>query len=352
MAETTTIGWTDATWNPITGCSMISAGCTHCYAQTLAGTRMKNHWSRKGLTKETPLGPVWNGEVRVNRKWLDQPLHWKKPRMVFVCAHADLFHEAVDDHWRDVIFAVMAATPHHTYQILTKRAGGARDYLNRCSQRPIESWAESMWEARDISLDQSTCRRIARAIVNAAWPLPNVWVGVSVEDQANAEHRIPLLLDTPAAVRWISAEPLLGPVDLTRLKTEELTWQDALNGRAHAGPSVWSGQRKLDWVVVGGESGRHARRMDLQWVRKVVGECHAAKVPVFVKQLGLHPGEICNPVDATDRERADWKRNGWTHVISGEGEQWNRDLRLKDKKGSDPSEWPEDLQVQEYPGNA
>ena len=347
MAETTTIGWTDATWNPITGCSMISAGCTHCYAQTLAGTRMKNHWSRRGLTRKTPSGPVWNGEVRFNRKWLDQPLHWKKPRMVFVCAHADLFHEAVDDEWIDMVFAVMVMSNRHTFQVLTKRATRMRGYLS--STDTVGRVASLVAELSTKLYGKSSTRIEHREDGMTGLVLRNVWLGVSVEDQANAERRIPLLLDTPAAVRWISAEPLLGPIDLTRLKTEELTWQDALNGRAHSAQSTWRYEPKLDWVVVGGESGRHARRMDLQWVRKVVGECQAAQVPVFVKQLGRYPGEICKPVDATDLERANWKRNGWTHVISGEGEQWNRDLRLKDKKGSDPSEWPDDLQVQEYP---
>ncbi|TPI10283.1 DUF5131 family protein [Mesorhizobium sp. B4-1-1] len=129
MSDGTSIEWTDATWNPITGCQIKSPGCKRCYAMKLAGTRMKHHWSRQGLTVDTKAGPVWNGAVRFNQPWLTQPLQWTKPRMIFVCAHSDLFYEEVPDEWIDQIFAVMAASPRHIFQVLTKRPERMRDYV-------------------------------------------------------------------------------------------------------------------------------------------------------------------------------------------------------------------------------
>eukprot|EP01031_Cornospumella_fuschlensis_P021266 gene21266-26057_t len=130
MADRTGIEWTDATWNPIVGCSIVSPGCTNCYAMKLAGTRLKNHASREGLTRDSKAGPVWTGEVRFNPQWLDQPLRWSKPRLIFVCAHGDLFTEGVPDEWIDQIFAVMALAPRHTFQVLTKRPERMRQYLS------------------------------------------------------------------------------------------------------------------------------------------------------------------------------------------------------------------------------
>src|SRR6516164_8034629 len=123
MSDHTNIEWTDATWNPVTGCSLVSPGCAHCYAMRIAGTRLRNHPSRHGLTRDTEAGPMWTGEVRLNESWLNQPFKWKKPRRIFACAHGDLFHPAVPDKWIDRVFAVMALTQRHTYQVLTKRSG-------------------------------------------------------------------------------------------------------------------------------------------------------------------------------------------------------------------------------------
>lgn len=262
MSDNTKIEWTDATWNPITGCSVVSPGCKNCYAMKLAGTRLQNHPSRAGLTVDTKNGPVWTGEIRLNEQWLDQPLRWKRPRMVFVCAHADLFHEAVQDDWIDLIFSAMELSPQHTFQVLTKRPARMRDYIN------------------------------SRAFKD--YPLPNVWIGVSVEDQAAADERIPLLLDTPAAVRWISVEPLLGPVNL-----RHALWKCCGNPiPGHPGdgwttppdPSECCGDVEplggIDWVVVGGESGPKARPMHPDWARSLRDQCAAAGVPFLFKQWG------------------------------------------------------------------
>jgi protein gp37 len=206
MADGTHIEWTDATWNIITGCSVVSAGCKHCYAMKLAGTRLAHHASREGLTIATAAGPVWNGEVRFNGPWLLQPLDWSRPRRIFVCAHGDLFHEAVPDEWIDQVFAVMALAPQHTFQVLTKRAARMRSYLS-----DENVWPRIEVAARRIHLDLTGQQIAGKVLIG---PLPHIWLGVSVEDQAAADTRIPDLMCTPAAIRWISAEPLLGKVDL------------------------------------------------------------------------------------------------------------------------------------------
>lgn len=277
MADGTHIEWTDATWNPITGCSVVSPGCTNCYAMKLAGTRLRDHPSRKELTTESKAGPVWNGQVRFNEEWLGQPLRWRKPRRVFVCAHGDLFHENAPDEWIDRVFAVMAMGHQHTFQVLTKRPKRMRAYLSAPGRR------------------DAVIRRmylLGACFAAIPWPLPNVWIGVSVEDQERANERIPFLLDTPAAVRWISAEPLLGPVRIDDIDVDGRGGPrgfyqiDALTGRntdmARPCPDVPS----LDWVVVGGESGKDARPMHPAWARSLRDQCVAAGVPFLFKQWG------------------------------------------------------------------
>ncbi|SOC42474.1 protein gp37 [Rhizobium subbaraonis] len=269
MADNTKIEWTDATWNPITGCSIVSPGCTNCYAMKLAGTRLRHHPSRTGLTKDSKAGPVWTGEVRFNREWLDQPLRWKRPRMIFVCAHGDLFAEGVPDEWIDQIFAVMALCPQHTFQVLTKRPERMRGYLYGDSARQRVAWAEAACAMNRFAPDwrNEDIHGRHRSLVMAAgmeWPLPNVWLGASVEDQKRADERLPLLRETPAQVRWTSAEPLLGSLDLSR----------------HIDI--------LDWVVVGGESGHGARPMQPEWAESLRDQCAAAGVPFLFKQWGSH----------------------------------------------------------------
>ena len=263
MADKTKIEWTDATWNPITGCSRVSPGCEHCYAERLAGTRLKHHWSRKGLTRPGPDGPIWTGEVRLNEEWMDQPLRWKKPRRVFVCAHADLFHENVPDEWLDRVFEVMAMAQRHTFQVLTKRPAKMFEYI------------------KDVSLAPTDERQ---RHLGPKWPLPNVWLGVSAENQECANNRIPALLATPAAVRWVSVEPLLGPVDLTnipiQMKGGLVYGRNAINSTA-----CGMDYPALDWVVVGGESGPGYRPMNPDWARSIRDQCGNADVPFFMKQM-------------------------------------------------------------------
>ncbi|MCF1470574.1 phage Gp37/Gp68 family protein [Agrobacterium vitis] len=316
MADNTKIEWTDATWNPITGCSVVSPGCTNCYAMRLAGTRLQHHPSRAGLTTESKAGPAWNGVVRFNEEWLTQPLRWKKPRTIFVCAHGDLFDEGVPDEWIDQVFAVMARAPHHTFQVLTKRPERMRDYLRDqmvCSRIGAQQ--------RKIDDDTTAYTNIG---IDAPFPLPNVWLGVSVEDQRRADERIPILLETPAAIRWISAEPLLGPIDWKRwlptvqraerpdgrgqhiaswfylAKCEHCTWIgssdlcriDSLGDDSGIfcpscdRPICGNDLPNLHWVVAGGESGAGARPMHPDWVRSIRDQCAAANVPFLFKQWG------------------------------------------------------------------
>ena len=286
MGDKSTIEWTDATWNPITGCSVVSAGCTNCYAMRLAGGRLRNHPSRHGLTRVTGLKSVWTGEVRFNEQWLDAPLRWRRPRMIFVCAHGDLFHENVPDEWIDRVFAVMARAPHHTFQVLTKRQCRARSYLKRFLSADDASGCSTGWVTRDGARAED---RVGPLFPKTTWPLLNVWLGVSVEDQATADERIPVLLDTPAAVRWVSAEPLLGPVDLRDIAwagREKSTRVDSLRpGWVHDRGETKDWPR-IDWVVAGGESGPRARPSHPGWFLSLRDQCAAAGVPFLFKQWG------------------------------------------------------------------
>jgi protein gp37 len=271
MADNTQIEWTEATWNPITGCSLASPGCTNCYAMQLAGTRLAHIPSRAGLTREVNGNHVWTGEVRFNEQWLDQPLRWKRPRMIFVCAHGDLFHESVPDEWIDKAFAVMALAPQHTFQVLTKRAGRMRDFF-----RETTGWrariAELLNELKPSPLWNGNVYQGWQNLHGRPDGLSNVWLGVSVEDQSRANERIPDLLATPAAIRWISAEPLLGPVNII-----DAMWARDGFSSIHA---------TIDWVVCGGESGTKARPMHPDWARNLRDQCKDSDTPFFFKQWG------------------------------------------------------------------
>lgn len=248
MADKTKIEWTDATWNPITGCSVVSPGCTNCYAMRLAGTRLKHHPTREGLTTMSKAGPVWNGKVRLNKQALIQPMYWKRPRMIFVCAHGDLFAENVPDDWILDVFTVMAIASQHTFQVLTKRAERMHEFLNRPDLLDdiYANWYSFSGGAREVW----------------SWPLHNVWLGCSAEDQARYDQRRRWLDDTPAAKRFWSMEPLLGLVEMN-IKFV-----------------------KPDWVIAGGESGPGARPMHPDWARSLRDQCAAAGVPFFFKQWG------------------------------------------------------------------
>lgn len=335
MSDNTKIEWADATVNAVNGCSVLSPGCTNCYAMKLAGTRMKSHPTRAGLTQQTKAGPVWTGEVRLHEPALLQPLKWKRPRRIFWNAHGDLFHEAVPDEWVDKVFAVCALTPQHTHMILTKRAARMREYLSTRAGDWMIRWPDAN-PPGSLPISRHEQRLAMRgngwpdAIVRPVFPLPNVWLGVSVEDQQRADERIPDLLATPAAVRFLSCEPLLGPVDLEEAWHGEnaLTsdcWGDcAWCSQGH--PPLWNCQKGrqsyaemekdrsgIDWVIVGGESGPGARPMHPDWARSLRDQCEAAGVAFHFKQWGEWlpcevdiPGDgsgtVCYPDDGSERD--------------------------------------------------
>lgn len=260
MADKTGIEWTDSTWNPVTGCAKVSQGCKNCYAL--------RDWPRMSANPNTVYYGREFTDVRCHRERLEQPIRWKKPRMIFANSMSDLFHESVPDEFIDSVFAVMAIAEQHTFQVLTKRPERMLRYMSTLHSRSQEIAQAAMYvlNGKHWTDGDSMWDCVAHRI--EAGSLPNVWLGVSVEDQATADERIPLLLQTPAAVRWISAEPLLGPVDLDRV------WLD------------YEGDTWLDWVVAGGESGQKARPMHPDWVRLMRDQCAAAGVPFLFKQWG------------------------------------------------------------------
>lgn len=352
MAEHSTIEWTDATWNPITGCSVVSPGCTNCYAMGLAGTRLQHHPSRAGLTRPSKAGPVWNGEVRLNEEWLTQPLHWKRPRMIFVCAHGDLFHESVPDEWIDRVFAIMALCPQHSFQVLTKRSARMRaymaghqsaiPYLGRMPLERIHLEAAGHMQGDGGFMDAlKQAGNVYSLYLDTPWPLPNVWLGVSAEDQRRADERVPDLLATPAAVRFVSAEPLLGPIDFEAMPFAEgdrrHRWS-ALTGQAIMHATGKDGHpdctvrldkpifSRLDWIIVGGESGPNARPMHPAWARSIRDQCNAAGTAFLFKQWGAWKVEIDR-----DTQDSDWRANysgrlndreadiAWLNIEGGRG---------------------------------
>lgn len=305
MADKTGIEWADATWNPIVGCSIVSPGCTNCYAMKMAARieAMQPEGHYAGLTQPSKAGPVWTGKLALAPdSILTQPLRWKNPRTIFVNSMGDLFHEDAPDESIDKVFAIMALAPQHTFLVLTKRAARMQTYVEAVGGKGD---APKRWLMTTVP----GIRDLFDAFVNGfgqhkgsalcRWPLPNVWLGVSTERQLEADERIPLLLATPAAKRFISAEPLLGPIDLQRNIGGTL-WIGGQRGHdgTHCGIGTPECPRErhhhhddrcepgLDWVIAGGESGKDARPMHPDWARGLRDQCAAARVPFFFKQWG------------------------------------------------------------------
>jgi protein gp37 len=297
MADKTGIQWTAATWNPTTGCDRVSPGCDHCYAMTLA-KRLKGMGSVKYQADGDPStsGPGFG--VAVHPGALDQPIRWKRPRRIFVNSMSDLFHKDIPESFIAEVFAVMAAAGQHTFQVLTKRHARMRSLLSR----------EDFW------LDVFLIAENQYGGSERAWPLPNVWLGVSAEDQPWADIRIPALNRTPAAVRFVSAEPLISPIRLHR--GHAYCPVHDFPGGFCSGPCP--DLILPDWLIIGGESGQGARAMEIGWARSLVQECRAAGIAPFVKQLGSR----------------------WAVANGGNG------------KGGDISRWPVDLRVREFPHGA
>lgn len=279
MGITTPIAWCDATWNVLRGCSRIAAGCVRCYAERMAARNLPGHRSPttgKPFATMSPRGPQWTGKVEFIESQLEIPLHWKLGRKIFVNSMSDTFHAKVQDEWLDRMFAVMALCPQHTFIVPTKRIGRAREYI---SSRP-----DSMEIYRLAMATHMHTGRKGRFGEGHKLPLPNVILLASIANQADADRDIPILLDTPAAVRGISLEPMIGPVDLR-------PWLTGWSGRNSGLPSPLSSALeqmpdlpRLDWVICGSESGPGARPCDLGWVRSVRDQCSDAGVAFFFKQ--------------------------------------------------------------------
>lgn len=326
MSTTTKIEWADKTWSPLIGCDRVSPGCDRCYAMGVARIREFNPNPKiqrafAGTTSNDG-GVDWTGKVNLLADRLTEPLSWKKPAKVFVNSMSDLFHQNVPDAFVAKVFAVMAATPQHTYQILTKRHARMRSLLS--SDRFAELFER---EFLDLTVNQRP------ELAQATWtyPLPNVWLGVSIENQKWAETRVPALLQTPAAIRFVSAEPLLGPVNLQKLKARNGAFIDSLLGNVStpdgeiyaACPSI------LDWVIVGGESGHGARAMHPGWAASLRDQCAGAPAAFLFKQWGeWGPAEwvvrVCDPHvgwKGTQEElaaaKAESEAVGATHAFTG-----------------------------------
>jgi protein gp37 len=331
MSDNSKIEWTDASWNPTTGCTKVSPGCDHCYAETFAerwrGT--PGHYYERGF------------DVQLRLDKLDQPLRWKKPRRIFVNSMSDLFHDDIPDDFIADVFATMALAERHTFQVLTKRHGRMRSLLNSW-QFKVEVQRRAILIADRRNLNTISA---AHATDPVGGPLRNVWLGVSVENQQWADIRIPALINTPAAVRWVSAEPLLGAMDLSRWLTDPYfnpSYRVARCGQqsSHAphvmdyGPDeprncpgtsgrVYS-PRHLNWVVVGGESGPGARPMYPDWARSLRDQCTASGVPFFYKQAGQYTAAWGQPLDGDSWLHTSGVQTAWHvgdgHLRRGEGE--------------------------------
>lgn len=359
----TKIQWTEETWNPCPGCFKVSPGCKNCYAIRQV-IRLKGNPNEKIAQRYFNIVDArlsnWTGETSIDSDVLMQPLKRRKPTMYFISL-SDLFFTNRPDYDINRVLAVIALTPHHTYQILTKYAARMQDHMAHLA-RSVEPLERA---ARDLGYTFNH-----NGIPLLQWPIPNLWLGVSVENQQYADERIPLLLRTPAAKRFVSYEPALGPVDFTRVDYRQLLrsclydailWtskkdgkpdpeaealraaasipegdlgedtpaMDVLSGRWFDGWDSGNDGPRLDWVIMGGESGPGARPFDIAWAHSTVRQCRDAGVACFVKQLGAAPYFMSK--------------------VEGGATVQNL-MKFRDKKGGDISEFPERLKVRQMPG--
>jgi len=289
MGAITSIEWTDASWtmirarNRATGkagwhCTHVSEACRNCYAER------RNRWIGTGLAFKP--GHLKDVEIFLDEAMLLAPLRWRKPRKIFVCSMTDLFGDFVSDEMIDKVFAVMALCPQHIFQVLTKRPERMQAYMDSACGRIADTIIAARRERGDADMVIVPLPHVTPG--RPWWPLPNVWLGTSAEDQATADARIPELLATPAAVRFVSAEPMLGPIDFL-----DIPWPSD-RPRFPASDDISDGRSalhmiegtRIDWVICGGESGPHARPMHPDWARALRDQCAAAGVPFFFKQWG------------------------------------------------------------------
>jgi protein gp37 len=315
MGERTGIAWCDSTRNFWSGCTKVGPGCDGCYAEAF------NRWTR-GKNTETGEAKNWgpgaprvshiNGAVRDLKRWNKEAEAAGKSRTVFVNTFADTFDNEVDDDWRNVIWLTIDNCPWIDFLLVTKRIGN------------VAKMAPAGWMSKGFP--------------------PNVRILITVVNQEEAERDIPKLLSLPCR-NGVSYEPAVGPVDWAPWLSKCAVYPEA--ERQH-----WHGVRALQWLIVGGESkqtGHRPRPFDIAWARDTVSQCKTSGVAVFVKQLGSNAQEIAYPAHVSESEKRRWMDDGWTHIVEGAKSHWRKYYQLKDADGEDPTEWPEDLRVREFP---
>ena len=397
MSGKTGIAWTETTWNPVVGCTKVSEGCRNCYAMRMAQrvasaadgretyALTERQEAYRSVVKRDEGGlplPQWNNTVICIESALSEPLRWREPRMCFVNSMSDLFHPEVPVEFIDRVFAVMALTPHITYQVLTKRPERAADYLlgirdddvsgadgtaGPCGMQRLGDAAGMMldgdWIWNEGKRHRGAIERFIYAAYDAPyemededegvyypqgvpWPLPNLWLGTSIEDQPTADARMPHLLRCPAAVRFVSAEPLLGGLNFGEiyLGAEHYQPLKGLRQNVFSDPSLVRHPR-VHWVIAGGESGPGARPCDVAWLRSLRDQCREVGVPFFCKQVGACVEMTFDEWnDLTDGGASGSER--FTLLFDGcDRGYW----KPNDRAGADPAEWPEDLRVREWP---
>lgn len=379
MSEQTKIEWCDHTFNPWMGCAKVSPGCAHCYAETLMDHRYgKVKWG-KGQPRQRTSAANWRLPMKWNLEAMKYPFRCSicrnaydaKPQYdgPFFCPHcssgdnpvaertvarhrprvfcaslADWLDDEVPIEWLADLLKVIHDTPNLDWLLLTKRP---------------ENWLERVTLAATFAIKAGRSNEMANAWVANNPPYvvatapANVLLGVSVEDQTRADERIPALLQIPARVRFLSMEPLLGAVDLWAVGKKQ-PQLNALNGgwsvpRNNGRPL--DGHRGIDWVIIGGESGKGARACNVEWVRVLVQQCAASGVPCFVKQMGAVVHDVARPDPQPSAEEAKkWQAEGWCRMTGfPSGDHWKRILKLKHPKGGDMAEWPADLRVRQFP---
>ncbi|RLC38220.1 phage Gp37/Gp68 family protein [Candidatus Falkowbacteria bacterium] len=305
MSNKTKIAWTERTWNPAVGCSKISPGCKNCYAEKMA-YRIASTRGATGVKYSKLLNgrAGWNGKVYCDEKALSIPKRWKQPSRIFVPSMGDLFHKEVSYDFIDKVYDTMLSCDWHTFQVLTKRPDIALDYY------------ESV-KADQAEIGEPTAIDYAE----------NIWFGTTAENQEMADKRIPILLQIPAAVRFVSVEPMLGPVDLYNKKRDYLGPITGTKGQVL--------EDGLNWVIIGCESGPGARECKTEWVRGLVGQCQSASVPVFVKQLQMYKATNHNKIF----ESADLVRSYYC----------DEKVKVKRFLTKKIEQFPADLMIREYP---
>lgn len=328
------IQWTDLTINPIyliredgsNGghfCNKVSPGCLHCYSEAQNQSNYFSFASHLKYAEQAPDNLIFDETV------MEKLLRMRSGKKVFLCSMTDLFGDWVPDEWIDKAFAYMALSQQHIFQVLTKRPERLRPYLQKGAKQRIRRGVVDLGP----SMNLAPKRYEAFATCEFDWPLPNVWLGTSVEDQQVAGDRIPLLLDTPAAIRFLSCEPLLEELNLVSHKRNGCSYNYLLNTwepcRSGAGGAVAGGQispytnEGINQVIIGGESGVGARPCHIDWIQSILQQCQQTKTAVFVKQLG---------------------QNSLSYVAGSSAK-----IKLKDRKGGDMAEWPESIRVRQFP---